>query len=701
MRQPVVLAILLLTSIFMSFSQPYDSDESNYSAELVFPSSNLVPSKSPSSSAMAEPSKPSVIWDEAHSNGWSDSSRDSNEIYRIIIHVTQGSYSGTISWFNNPDAGVAAHYVINNHDAPYSSNQNSQDGKITQMVKDEDIGYHDANANAHSIGIEHSAYIDPNNGYHVQGNFSTAMYQESAKLVAWLTFRYNIPVDRHFIVGHSEDEHIGGTSSHQDPGPDWNWSYYFDLIEFHRGRIHYFPLDRVVEITQDTLIHSTPLHSPSQGLQANVGEQYHAVEFCYCQPTNFVRIWFNSSESAWVNTNHVRQVTSTTLVETNLADEYGWLNVRDSAGGNDLGNLFNGQSFVMVQSGTWSEYWYQGRPTAFSHSDYLTERSWVAPAPQTAPNVTTPPENMTLGEVAVWGLHPTLEEMMYQQYYSLSMFRPSGSEALNETFYTNSNNKSHYLDEAGEWSWEMTFFDVLGIAGVPLSGTIEVAEPIPEDVLGCTNESALNFNINATVDDGSCEFPSPPPIVGCMDENATNFDLNATEDDGTCEYPLPSPVLGCMDENATNFDLNATEDDGTCEYPQLEPVPVLGCTYANATNFVTNATVDDGSCTFSSAEDSKSGPVYGCTYAFATNYDANATFDDGSCEFYESNLGPVDGSTEQVDEEFTGDASLGQDESESESNDFKEIFSTMPLIFLISMLVLGLLVTIMALTFRD
>tara|TARA_B100002003_G_C13818363_1_gene402997 strand:- start:52 stop:612 length:561 start_codon:yes stop_codon:yes gene_type:complete len=186
-----------------------------------------------------------------------------------------------------------------------------------------------------------------------------------------------------------------------------------------------------------------------------------------------------------------------------------------------------------------------------------------------------------------------------------------------------------------------------------------------------------------------------------MDENATNFDLNATEDDGTCEYPLPSPVLGCMDENATNFDLNATEDDGTCEYPQLEPVPVLGCTYANATNFVTNATVDDGSCTFSSAEDSKSGPVYGCTYAFATNYDANATFDDGSCEFYESNLGPVDGSTEQVDEEFTGDASLGQDESESESNDFKEIFSTMPLIFLISMLVLGLLVTIMALTFRD
>ena len=115
----------------------------------------------------------------------------------------------------------------------------------------------------------------------------------------------------------------------------------------------------------------------------------------------------------------------------------------------------------------------------------------------------------------------------------------------------------------------------------------------PVDIEGCTDVNATNYNENATVDDGSCEYP-PPPVPGCMDPDAINYDENATVDDGSCEYP-PPPVLGCMNATASNYDENATEDDGSCVYP---PPLVLGCMNATATNYDGNVTVDDGSCEY-------------------------------------------------------------------------------------------------------
>ena len=79
------------------------------------------------------------------------------------------------------------------------------------------------------------------------------------------------------------------------------------------------------------------------------------------------------------------------------------------------------------------------------------------------------------------------------------------------------------------------------------------------------NATATNYDENATVDNGSCEYP-PPPVPGCMNATATNYDENATVDDGSCVYP-PPPLSGCMNATATNYDENATVDDGSCVYP--------------------------------------------------------------------------------------------------------------------------------------
>ena len=50
---------------------------------------------------------------------------------------------------------------------------------------------------------------------------------------------------------------------------------------------------------------------------------------------------------------------------------------------------------------------------------------------------------------------------------------------------------------------------------------------------GCTYPAACNFNEEAVVDDGSCDFVT---CAGCTDPDALNYDASATMDDGSCEY---------------------------------------------------------------------------------------------------------------------------------------------------------------------
>ncbi|NSC21942.1 nucleoside transporter [Streptomyces albus subsp. chlorinus] len=128
----------------------------------------------------------------------------------IIIHVTQGSYAGTISWFQNPDAKVSSHYVVR-----------SSDGEATQMVRDADTAYHARSANPSSLGIEHEGYVDDPSW------FTDAMYRSSARLTRHLADKHGIPLDREHIIGHSE----APGNDHTDPGKHWDWDTYMRLVK--------------------------------------------------------------------------------------------------------------------------------------------------------------------------------------------------------------------------------------------------------------------------------------------------------------------------------------------------------------------------------------------------------------------------------------------------------------------------------------
>jgi N-acetylmuramoyl-L-alanine amidase-like protein len=169
---------------------------------------------------------PRAMWRPAASCNYTNSNRETSyDIDKIVIHVAQGSYSGTIGWFENCAAQASAHYVV------------SWEGGIAQCVRDEDIAWHAGwwGTNTRSIGIEHAGYVKNPEW------FTRSMYHASARLSAWCCKKYRIPMDDKHIIGHHQVPGCsgpgGGVDCHTDPGPYWDWKEYMRLIYYYRNRL--------------------------------------------------------------------------------------------------------------------------------------------------------------------------------------------------------------------------------------------------------------------------------------------------------------------------------------------------------------------------------------------------------------------------------------------------------------------------------
>jgi N-acetyl-anhydromuramyl-L-alanine amidase AmpD len=185
-------------------------------------------------------------WVAADPSNYTNSSRGAGSINWLIMHVTQGSYGGTVSWFQNPDANVSTQYVIRN-----------SDGHATQMVHNEDIAWHAGgqNYNTHSIGFEHEGFVG-------QTNFTDALYRTSADIARWLCERYDIPKEHPTgvapcdarngggIIGHHQvPESDCGPNDHTDPGSTWDWDHYMSLVHGGDGGSGDFAEGAIVEST--------------------------------------------------------------------------------------------------------------------------------------------------------------------------------------------------------------------------------------------------------------------------------------------------------------------------------------------------------------------------------------------------------------------------------------------------------------------
>ncbi|MFJ9852409.1 N-acetylmuramoyl-L-alanine amidase [Streptomyces sp. NPDC101150] len=136
----------------------------------------------------------------------------------IVIHDTEGSWETTLKLIKDPTY-VSWHYTIR-----------SSDGLIAQHVPTKDVAWHAGNwyINSHSVGIEHEGFLASPDAWYTE-----AMYRTSARLVRYLSRKYDVPLDRQHIVGH---DNVPGTTPatikgmHTDPGPYWDWDHYFTLL---------------------------------------------------------------------------------------------------------------------------------------------------------------------------------------------------------------------------------------------------------------------------------------------------------------------------------------------------------------------------------------------------------------------------------------------------------------------------------------
>jgi hypothetical protein len=153
---------------------------------------------------------PAARWVAAHSSNYRVQNRPSDySIDRVVIHTTQGSYAGAISWFQNAASNVSAHYVIR-----------SSDGDVTQMVRHKDVAWHVGSTNNRSIGIEHEGWVDDASWY------TEEMYRSSAAVTRFVCDKYGVPIDRTHIIAHSE----APGATHTDPGPHWDWDRYLGYV---------------------------------------------------------------------------------------------------------------------------------------------------------------------------------------------------------------------------------------------------------------------------------------------------------------------------------------------------------------------------------------------------------------------------------------------------------------------------------------
>jgi len=177
-----------------------------------------------------------------------------------------------------------------------------------------------------------------------------------------------------------------------------------------------------------------------------------------------------------------------------------------------------------------------------------------------------------------------------------------------------------------------------------------------DEVPGCDDLTACNYDEAATDNDGSCTYAAD--FYDC-DGNC----LEDSDGDGTCDE---LEVDGCTDEMACNYDPTATEDDMSCEYPEdlldcngdcmndvndngiCDELETAGCLDETACNFAADATLDDGSCEYAAEfydcdgnclnDEDGDGvcdelEITGCMQLEACNWNPDATDGDDSCEF--------------------------------------------------------------------
>lgn len=165
---------------------------------------------------------PPIFWEESPNYG-----PRNGAVSLIVLHDTEGSYEGAISWFKNPASQVSAHVVL------------SGDGtQATQMVRWSKKAWHVADFNDQSVGLEMAGFASK--------GYRSDELRRAARVVAYLLTKYRLPAVRVSEKGAQErrrgwtaHQSLGAAGGgHHDPGFSPAKLYWFGRLvkkEYDRG----------------------------------------------------------------------------------------------------------------------------------------------------------------------------------------------------------------------------------------------------------------------------------------------------------------------------------------------------------------------------------------------------------------------------------------------------------------------------------
>lgn len=155
----------------------------------------------------------------------------------VVIHTAEAHERP------NTAENVAA-FFAGAHSSRASAHYTVDVDSIVQSVHEKDVAWHAGPVNGYSIGVEHAGFAKQSVA-EWQDEYSQAMLERSALLVADICRRHGIPVRRvtaedlkaggerrRGICGHIDvTTGLTGGKGHWDPGPNFPWSDYLARVE--------------------------------------------------------------------------------------------------------------------------------------------------------------------------------------------------------------------------------------------------------------------------------------------------------------------------------------------------------------------------------------------------------------------------------------------------------------------------------------
>ena len=144
-------------------------------------------------------------------------------------------------------------------------------------------------------------------------------------------------------------------------------------------------------------------------------------------------------------------------------------------------------------------------------------------------------------------------------------FNQSGNAYPAYTYAWSNNATSEDLSNVTSGTYSVVVTDCDGCSA-QASATVTV-----QQIYGCMDPTAWNYNSLANIDDSSCIAVA----LACIDTNAVNAVAFDSLSANTNSASLCCFVAGCTDALALNYNANACQDDGSCRFQSCVSFPLL------------------------------------------------------------------------------------------------------------------------------